>query len=198
MESPACVTNFLSTLNVSQMRTLNRYHLHPQNLRCCSKCFKIYKGIRENFHVKKYYKSGTIGFNVWCKKCKNDYGAEITAISRQNPEKFITKKLTTYKSRSKEQNRPFDLDAEYLIQLWNFQNGKCFYTGEAIDFTLTTVSQNYPHMLTPSLDRLSPMRGYVKGNVVWCSYKINRMKSDLTYKEFIELSMTVLRNKGVI
>ncbi len=39
------------------------------------------------------------------------------------------------------------------------------------------------HDASPSLDRLEPTRGYVKGNVAVISYRANRIKTDATAEE---------------
>ena len=40
---------------------------------------------------------------------------------------------------------------------------------------------------SPSLDRIDPNIGYVKGNVHWISNRVNRMKSDQTLEMVIKL-----------
>lgn len=41
---------------------------------------------------------------------------------------------------------------------------------------------------SPSLDRIRPRRGYVKGNVVVISMRANRIKSDATIQEIIRMA----------
>jgi hypothetical protein len=41
---------------------------------------------------------------------------------------------------------------------------------------------------SPSLDRIRPERGYVPGNVRVLSDRANRLKSNLTYEELVQLS----------
>jgi len=44
---------------------------------------------------------------------------------------------------------------------------------------------NKPYLPTsPSLDRIKPNKGYVKGNVAWISNRANIIKHDTTFKEF--------------
>lgn len=38
---------------------------------------------------------------------------------------------------------------------------------------------------SPSLDRLNPNEGYVKKNVVWCTFSVNSFKQSLNYEEFM-------------
>ena len=37
---------------------------------------------------------------------------------------------------------------------------------------------------SPSLDRIKPNKGYVKGNTVWISNRANKIKYDSSFKEF--------------
>lgn len=45
---------------------------------------------------------------------------------------------------------------------------------------------NFQAWDSPSIDRLIPSKGYIKGNIVWCISAVNAFKSTLTEKEFIE------------
>lgn len=70
----------------------------------------------------------------------------------------------------------FDLTYEFLIELYNKQGGKCFYTNEEFIFSKK-------HRYTISLDRVRPKLGYTKNNVVFCLYKINLIKNDMEMDE---------------
>lgn len=43
------------------------------------------------------------------------------------------------------------------------------------------------HAASPTLDRIVPSRGYVRGNVVVVSYRANRLRSDATVAELQKL-----------
>tara|TARA_R100000458_G_scaffold59953_1_gene73272 strand:+ start:19557 stop:20051 length:495 start_codon:yes stop_codon:yes gene_type:complete len=151
----------------------------------CSSCGVIFKGISDNFHIKKKTKSG-ISWNVNCKNCANKINRVRTAKNRKNPKLFIKSKLTSYKYRAQECGVPFDLDSDYLIELFESQGGFCFYTGDEISFENISDCGTTPHHLTPSVDRVDPKLGYTKGNVVWCAYYVNRMKNDFNLDCFIK------------
>lgn len=168
-----------------ELRSYNKT-IKEQDQRCCTKCRKTYTGIKENYHIKKY-DNGNIIYDSQCKHCKKIYNSELTKVYRDNPEQFIRSRFAAYKCRAKEINVPFNLTPEFLNELWIKQKGICYYTHNVIDFNFISESQKHPHLLTPSLDRLNPIAGYVIGNVVWCSYKVNRMKNDIPYEEFISL-----------
>lgn len=42
---------------------------------------------------------------------------------------------------------------------------------------------NGPKTNSPTLDRINPKKGYVKGNVIVISYRANRIKNDATWQE---------------
>jgi hypothetical protein len=48
---------------------------------------------------------------------------------------------------------------------------------------------------SPSIDRIIPDRGYVKGNIVVVSFRANRIKNDATVEE-LETVANWLRNHG--
>lgn len=60
-----------------------------------------------------------------------------------------------------------------------------------IQFNLTEKDLNIPDtcpvfgipLTSPSLDRINPKEGYVKGNVRVISKRANRLKSDMTFEE---------------
>lgn len=83
----------------------------------------------------------------------------------------IKRRFFETKYRAKKLNVPFDLTLEYLISIypekcpifdtelsWGHQTGKILST-------------------SPSLDRIHPEKGYVKGNVQWLSNLGNAMKN---------------------
>lgn len=184
----------INDLNTFDLRTLNRYYLHIIDKRACIKCRKIFEGIRENYHLLCYREGGNISYNSKCKYCQNEINRKRRIEYRKDYEKFIESKLSSYKARAKELNVPFDIDSEYLIDMFKLQKSKCYYTNEEISFENVIGDNKYPHLYQPSLDRKIPEKGYVKDNVVWCSYKLNRMKNDTPYDEFIDICRIVLEN----
>ena len=89
-------------------------------------------------------------------------------------------------SRARDGKGPCDLTIDYLLQLWERQGGKCFYTGRQL-----SPEPNHPNTL--SLDRQDSSVGYVQGNVVICIWDVNAMKQDLSHERFVELCHDVAR-----
>jgi len=93
---------------------------------------------------------------------------------------FFKKRLTAIKSNAKYRSLDFDLDAEYLKEIWP-EDGKC----PALGFSLRMDSI----ARSPSLDRIDNTKGYTKGNVHWVSNKANRIMSDGTPEEVMKVAL---------
>jgi len=88
----------------------------------------------------------------------------------------LTRFLSKTKERSIAQNLPHDIDLEYLESI---------ATDECPVFKTPFVwgQGNGAHPYRPSVDRVIPELGYIKGNVVFISLKANTIKQDVTEKE---------------
>ena len=71
---------------------------------------------------------------------------------------------------------------KYLLQLWEAQQGQCYYTGRKMLLRGYQTEQN-----AVTVDRKVPALGYVEGNIVLCCSIVNRMKQNLTLGELLEL-----------
>lgn len=113
----------------------------------CPKCKKD-KPISENtrLHQKKR-------LCILCRKQKND----------GNVKKFLSYLLKHCQYRTTERNRngrnhTIDIDYDYILNIWENQNGKCAISGIPMNLKSTTDWQC-------SIDRINNKNGYVKGNV---------------------------------
>lgn len=94
--------------------------------------------------------------------------------------------LSNTKHRAIKYNIPFDLTLEYLISI---APDSC----PALGLTLGWCERNktmQPH--SPSLDKIDPNKGYVKGNVQWLSQLANTMKHNATNSQLISFANWVL------
>lgn len=83
-------------------------------------------------------------------------------------------------------NKIVDVTIEDLLEQWELQNGKCFYTN--IELVLSTYSKiKKDPIYSASLDRVDSSKGYVKGNIRWVSRSINYMKNDMSDDKVFEL-----------
>jgi len=83
----------------------------------------------------------------------------------------------------KRRNLKFEIDKEYVWELFENQNGKCALSG--IDIVLDVGSRKREQ--TASLDRIDSSKGYIKGNVQWVHKDVNSMKMDYTEDYFIDM-----------
>lgn len=148
----------------------------------CKEC-EIYLDIRE-FSKRKQSKDG---FQHVCKMClksyKNKWLNSIKEEARVSQGditmRFAKAKIALYKTRSKSKDYNFNLTANYLIELWQKQQGKCFYTQR--DLVITDKFDFW----TATLDRLNPNEGYTQGNVAWAIHGVNCFKQELTLEQFL-------------
>lgn len=80
--------------------------------------------------------------------------------------------LSRARRRAKDSNVPFDLDIDYLLSI---PNNVCPVFGLELAWCAKT---NIRKDNAPSLDKLIPHLGYIKGNVSWVSWRANRIKND--------------------
>jgi len=169
-------------------------YIPPENKQCTI-CL-IIKSIEQFYY--KTYTSKTTGekykrYRSECINCSKEYAL----VYNENNSELISlkkkEKITVHKNniRFHVQNKiatwrkasiiPSDLTVDYLVNLYNKQDGYCFYTGEKMLFGWVDGKINHNSL---SLDKLDPEKGYVQGNVVWCTYLINTMKQNLNEQQF--------------
>ena len=152
----------------------------------CGKC-KEYK-LPELFY--KNSKSIT-GRQTYCKVCVKEYasGEEWIAWRKEryyrNPERTI---WIEARNRARSQNLPFDIDPEDC-QIPEF----CPVLG----ISLTAKGKGTKSDSTPTLDKVDPSKGYVKGNVNIISWKANRLKSNCSDPEVFESIASYIRKNSI-
>ena len=131
------------------------------------------------------------GFSFYCyssdKKYKNGYFHENWFSPKAYQRKIIGSVISNAKSRTK---KNFNIDNEYLTSIYP-KNNLCPILGIEMEFGGGIASRKD----SPSLDRINPEKGYVKGNVHWICYRANEIKSNLTIDELILLGQWAKKNK---
>lgn len=155
--------------------------------RCCS-CHKW-----KNFNKFNNAKHSYDGFDAECRNCRKKNPTLIKWRKKDNAKirkSFDTGDLKLYfrkrecwlRGNSKFKNIKYDLDCEYLLEIWNKQDGKCYYTNLPIKNSIK--QKGFQAWDSPSVDRLDPDKGYTKGNIVWCIFAVNAFKQRLNETEF--------------
>lgn len=97
------------------------------------------------------------------------------------------------KDRAKRKRLKFNLDGNYLWNLFLAQNRKCRFSGLDLVFPKAWGEKSKTE-ITASLDRIDSNLGYIKGNVQWVHKTINTMKMNLSDRDFIYLCKKVAKN----
>tara|TARA_R110000824_G_scaffold78135_1_gene197337 strand:- start:510 stop:1055 length:546 start_codon:yes stop_codon:yes gene_type:complete len=127
----------------------------------------------------------------WCKKCEcqtisayrsSPKGKETTA--RYNAKNWEQKRVKDAKKRAKSRNLPFNLTTEYIKSIAP-PDMICPALGIQMK-----VGENVKNskIRSPSLDRLIPELGYIKGNVIVVSTRANILKRDATLEELMQVA----------
>lgn len=134
------------------------------------------------------------GYSKVCRSCRADYmyTAENKRRAKREREYVETPMLLPHQtarsicsgaqSRAKRYDCSFNLDLEFIQSLWDSQQTRCWYSNLPMKMGKKKVG-----FYSPSLDRLEPDLGYVKGNVVLCLFAVNSFKQELTAEEFMNL-----------
>lgn len=102
-------------------------------------------------------------------------------------EQHISKKLLAAKIKCRHLNREFNLVKQDILNLWNKQNGKCYYSGLEM-----SVMHDDPMIF--SIDRIESSKGYTKDNIVLCCLTFNVMKLDFSKTDFIKYCKIIAEN----
>lgn len=165
-----------------------------------SNCKEFTRGnIKRNYTTKD-------GHHAYCKKCNAEKARKFrlkykemtgstdyrgTGKIKNYPEKdrrlisAIRNRLAQAKSRNKRSKKPFEIDLDYMYQLWNIQKGLCALTG----YPMTLDGHTNIRL---SIDKIKPSLGYAKGNVQWVLFSANRAKGDLSQKDFIKMCKMII------
>lgn len=120
------------------------------------------------------------------------------ALGLSDYEKIWWNKNTDLRTRAKAKNIEFDLDYKFLMNLYEKQQRKCFYT----DLPLKIYKKGENSKIafdTLSVDRVDSFKGYTKDNIVLCLNSINMLKADhcLDDIKMIMKAIMIKENKDI-
>lgn len=189
----------------------------------CIECRKIKR--RENLNIEANYKGTKIcngmlcngkilqksqfnkdkysgdGLQTVCKKCQ----IYKTNVTYSNFYSFIVKLLNDCRSRVKKKatkgrTLEYNIDKDYIIELYNKQKGKCAIT--EIEMTYNAINEKNPkdscHIINKhniSIDRIDSSKGYTKDNVRLICAVINSIRFDSNDKDFYEICRKIASPK---
>lgn len=152
----------------------------------------------DNFYANGCFSDGLKRYRARCKDC-------ILLVSKEKqPETYkdkIRKKHASYKNYistllnhcSKRKNKEYNLDIQYLLDIYERQKGLCNISGCLMTYEHGAKTTNI------SIDRIDNNKGYVKGNVHLVCYIVNVMKNQFSISELIGFAkkiVTYSQNQG--
>lgn len=87
---------------------------------------------------------------------------------------------------AKKRGIEFNINIKDAYFIYEQQNEKCALSGRKIGWTNSKIR-------SASLDRIDSTKGYTKDNIQWVHKDINKMKMDITQKEFIKLCKEITK-----
>lgn len=136
-----------------------------------------------------------IAYNKWyAKEHQQRIQAKRNRLRNETLSGRITAILGNAKKRASDKEWDYNLDSDYLKELYTAQKGKCAISGELM--TLFG-GKNRTTSNVISLDRIDNSLGYVKGNVQLVTAKINFMRGKMDVPELINLCKLIAEyNRG--
>ena len=159
----------------------------------CFKC-KTWKVL--DYFQKAKYVSG--GYSKTCRTCRALYmgKAEKARHFKMNKTVMCLDRargvINSAKTRARRKNIPFNINREYIYDLFNEQNGLCYFS------SIKMKRECELNIYSPSLDRLDPEKGYIKGNIAWVINGINSFKQTLSANDFITLINSIKWRKDLV
>jgi len=104
---------------------------------------------------------------------------------------YFARQMGGYRKRAQKFGLSIDITPDFMVSLFHLQEGRCYYTGEVLDWN--SYGKKHPSSDSMSVDRKDPTIGYVKTNVVLCTYRVNTMKGRATEEQFIMSCRNIIK-----
>lgn len=135
----------------------------------CTKC-----GIIKNIEQFSLQKNTRDGRRSQCKECIANY-------RRDNPVIVQTADMVkNARQRAKDKNLAFNIDHNYIRSI---TPSHCPIFNTKLEWSVQRGNGHRSLPNSPSLDRIDPSKGYVKGNVWIISNRANAIKNDASHEE---------------
>jgi hypothetical protein len=135
----------------------------------CPKC-----GVVKNSDQFHQNKGKLDGLDSQCKKCKENY-QQANPILRQT-----NNMICNARTRAKNKGIAFDIDHAYIRSIIP---SHCPIFNIPLEWSTQRNNGHCTLPNSPSLDRIDPSKGYVKGNVWIISHRANSIKNDASHEE---------------
>jgi hypothetical protein len=162
--------------------------------RICYKCKEI-KPLNDNYFNR--HRSKAFGFTDLCKVCRNTkrYQQWRERNSTVEGKCYSLYEYSKARASKRKKDLDFDLDLQFIIELWNKQSGCCALTG--IPFTLLPGTNTGHNPLNASLDRIDSTKGYIRSNVRMVCTMVNLALNNFGEEKFKELAVAYIKHNNI-
>lgn len=130
-------------------------------------------------------------FSVQATMCESCRKSSEFRTNMLIPTWRLRRLVSMAKNRATLKNLDFNITTDYLYELWVKNTGCCEITNRIFDLTpFGKKGQVNPN--APSVDRIVPSLGYVKGNVRLVTYHVNVALAEFGLGSLIKLSEDVI------
>ncbi len=171
--------------NQQYRKTMRLKHRSPPAIKTCRQCkreldyrrFSIDQGSRDGL----------------CRVCKECTRIWLEQRQSASPTAYLKKLIVAYPRGTRVATLTMrkSLNAEFLMSLWEKQDGFCPYTGIKMTHCTARILDDPRRWTNVSIDRIDSTRGYEKDNVHLVCFWANSAKSHLTesdFKKWIDLA----------
>lgn len=173
---PTTVNRILHKNGIKSSLIMHKLDVIDEHQAYCYVCTKIKE--LDKFRMESAG-SGVRFRNPMCRSCVS--GKKVNVLNN-NIEKFLMACFGARKRSALKAKQKFDISSEDFIKQYFNQKGLCFYTD--VELKCRRNEGFKPEAL--SIDKVVPELGYIKGNVVFCCYRINSIKRDVNLNELKE------------
>ena len=160
--------------------------------------------------------SDSIAHTKTCQRCKEEFVPEKVNSSRQlccskkcyfsfryyrNKERHrldykrrCSVLAASAKDRAKNKGREFTISADFVVYLWDSQEGRCPISGDK--FELDAIA-GLPHPQGPSLDRIDASGGYTPDNVRLVTCHVNTALLNFGEDELVRLAYKIVKRSTI-
>jgi hypothetical protein len=122
--------------------------------------------------------------------CPDCFNARRRKLEKEDTRICLRTLFHRAKIRSSKKETPFNITQEHLMELWETQHHRCYYSGIEMN---SKESLRDPYGV--SIDRRVPEKGYTVGNVVLCCWGVNTAKQEFSMKDFLYLCQKVTEHQ---
>ena len=127
-----------------------------------------------------------------CNKCKleQNKASRKKYDSNKKLERITQYRISAAQERSKRKGIPCDITKDFIIELWNKQNGLCAISKIPMTYEIDE-GRVYTNL---SIDQIVQGKGYTKDNVQLVCMAVNQLKSDWDMDTVLYICKMIINN----